>query len=122
MSRFQIAGLAVAAVTLLASNAAFAHAHLKTSVPAANAVLTKAPSEVAIDFSEGLEAKFSSIEVQDAQGKRVDKNDVHTAATDNKHLEVSLPQLAPGTYKVTWHATATDTHKTQGNFDFTISK
>ncbi|RYY11978.1 MAG: copper resistance protein CopC, partial [Alphaproteobacteria bacterium] len=39
---------------------------------------------------------------------------------DNKVLSVEVPTLAPGTYKVIWHATAVDTHKTEGNFSFTV--
>src|ERR1700726_1840904 len=35
-------------------------------------------------------------------------------------LTVSLPKRPAGTYRVSWQAVATDTHRTAGSFDFTI--
>ena len=106
--------------TTAAVGPAFAHAHLRSAAPAVDSTVEAAPSEVAITYSEGVEPKFSTIEVDDAAGKRVDKQNPHTAASDNKVLAVGLPSLSPGTYKVIWHATAVDTHKTEGTFTFTI--
>jgi len=105
---------------LAASTAANAHAELKSSTPAANANLTTAPTEVVIELSEEIEPKFSAIEVKDAKGVRVDKNDPHLASGDAKRLIVSLAPLAPGSYKVDWKATSVDTHKTHGSFSFKV--
>jgi len=99
--------------------AAQAHAFLKAATPAVGSTVPTAPTAVTIDFTESVEPRFSSITVQDAQGKRVDRNDVHVAGGAT-HLAVGLEPLPPGTYKVTWHATATDTHKTEGSFTFTV--
>jgi methionine-rich copper-binding protein CopC len=57
---------------ILASTSALAHAELKTSSPAANATVHITPAEVALEFTEEIEPKFSSIEVQDPKGTRVD--------------------------------------------------
>ena len=97
-----------------------AHAHLRTATPAVGSAVPASPPEVAITFTEGVEPRFSTIEVQDATGRRVDGGDVHTAPANNKILSVSVPQLAPGPYTVVWHVTAVDTHKTEGKFQFTI--
>src|ERR1700730_6630047 len=35
-------------------------------------------------------------------------------------MTVSLPKGPAGTYRVSWQAVATDTHRTAGSFDFTI--
>jgi len=114
--------LAAAMLALLASPAtAFAHAHLKSASPSPKSVLTVAPKEVSIDFTEDLERKFSTIKVTDASGAQVDQGDVHVGADNARHLTVTLKPLQPGTYSVTWHATATDTHKTDGVFTFTIA-
>lgn len=113
----------LAALTLCAAFAAgpaFAHAHLRSAVPAVDGTVATSPSAVAITYSEGVEPKFSTIEVDDATGKRVDKEDPHTDPKDNKVLSVSVPTLPAGTYKVIWHATAVDTHKTEGTFTFTV--
>ena len=118
----RLACLALAAAFALCGHisAAQAHAHLRTAAPAVGGTIQASPPEVAITFTEGVEPRFSTIEVQDAAGQRVDKNDVHTAPADNKVLSVSVPQLPPGPYTVVWHATAVDTHKTEGTFQFTV--
>lgn len=110
---------AVALVLTLGTGRAHAHAHLRTATPAAESTVA-APAKVAINFTEGVEPRFSTIEVSDAAGKRVDKQDSHTAPSDSKLLSVGLPQLAPGTYTVVWRVTAVDTHKSEGSFKFTV--
>ncbi len=110
------------ALALLASTPALAHAHLDSSAPAADAKLVEPPAEVTLDFSEDIEPKFSTIEVDDAKGARVDRGDVHTAADNAKRLVVSIDELAPGVYNVTWRVTSTDTHKAKGSFSFTIGR
>jgi hypothetical protein len=39
---------------------------------------------------------------------------------NNRVLIIQLPKLPPGTYTVIWHVTSVDTHKTEGNFKFTV--
>jgi copper resistance protein C len=111
---------AVFAAGLTLSAAAFAHAHLISATPPVNSMVPTAPSEVAINYTEGVEPMFSKIEVQDSAGARVDSGTVHTAPDDNKRLIVGVKPLQPGAYTVVWHATAVDTHKTQGTFTFTV--
>jgi copper resistance protein C len=111
----------IAVLLVLGSTQAFAHAELKTTSPAADATLLSAPSEVAVEFSEEFEPKFSTIQVQDSKGARVDKGDVHAAPNNPMQLTVSLRPLPPGTYKVTWRITSTDTHKTNGSFAFKVA-
>ena len=118
MNRSTMLSVAFAAA-LVAAWPAFAHAFLKTAMPAVGSTVA-APKQVVIDFTEGVEPRFSTIEVQDDAGARVDQGGVAIAPGDDKRLMVGLKPLAPGRYKVTWHATATDTHKTQGTFNFTV--
>jgi methionine-rich copper-binding protein CopC len=84
--------------------------------------LPAAPAEVTVTLSEEIEPKFSMIEVRDAKGARVDKNDAHLAPDDAKRLIVSLQPLDPGSYKVNWKVTSVDTHKTHGSFSFKVGK
>ena len=116
----------LAALTALAalafSTPIFAHAHLKSASPASKSTVHKGPTEVSINFTEELEPKFSSIEVKDAAGSRVDKADVHLAPNDPKQLAVSVDQLKPVVYTVIWHATSTDTHKTDGTYTFSVGE
>lgn len=108
-----MAGFAVCA------SQASAHAFLKTASPAVGSTVQQPPTEVVIDFTEGVEPQFSTITVQDASGANVEAGGVHLKDGDT-HLAVGLKPLQAGTYKVVWHATAVDTHKTEGNFTFTV--
>jgi methionine-rich copper-binding protein CopC len=96
-----------------------AHAHLSDSKPAADSTVAK-PTEVSLQFTEALERPFSTVEVRDAAGRRVDDGTLRPS-TDALHLILGLPALQPGIYKVTWHATSVDTHRTEGSFRFTVA-
>jgi methionine-rich copper-binding protein CopC len=100
---------------------ALAHAFLKTVTPAVGGTVQQAPAMVVIDFTEGVEPRFSTITVQDGSGARMDLGDVHLQG-GNQHLVVGLKPLPPGVYKVTWTATAVDTHRIQGDYSFTVGK
>jgi methionine-rich copper-binding protein CopC len=80
-------------------------------------MLTQAPKTVELDFSEALEPAFSATNVSDAAGHDVTAAD---AAVAGNRMSVVLKPLAPGTYKVTWHAVSVDTHRTQGSYEFTV--
>ena len=110
----------LASAGVFAAQAAFAHAYPKTATPAANSTVRAAPSEVAIEFDDELEPKFSTMLVRDAHGARVDDRNPHVAPNDPKHLSVGVKRLAAGRYTVVWHATDTDTHKTEGRYSFTV--
>ena len=120
MNRLRICSL-VGVLSLAGAGTALAHADLASADPPAGATLKTAPTEVSITFTEEVEPKFSTIEVVDAGGKRVDDGKAHTAPDNSKLLSVGLSPLAPGTYKVIWHATSLDdSHKTRSNYVFTV--
>ncbi len=98
---------------------ASAHAVLKTAVPAVGGTVPAAPDQVVIEFTEGIEPRFSSITVQDAAGAPVQAGDAHLQGSDTR-LAIGLKPLPAGSYKVVWHATAVDTHRTEGSFTFTV--
>ena len=116
------ASLLATSFLLISRAPAWAHAHLKAAEPMVGGTVTTAPAAVTITFTEGVEPRFSGIEVTSGQGARVDKSDPHLVAGDNLHLAVDLTPLPPGTYTVHWYATAVDTHKTDGTFQFTVSR
>jgi copper resistance protein C len=107
---------------ILAGHVAAAHALLEQALPPVGGTVAKAPAEVTIEFSETVEPAFSTIAVTDAAGNRVDTGKPQTASGDAKRLAVGVKPLSAGTYTVTWHATSTDTHRTQGHFSFTVAK
>jgi len=120
-TRWVLAG-ALGLSLVLAGHAALAHALLDRATPPVGGTVTTAPAEVAIVFSETVEPAFSSIVVQDAAGKRVDTGKAHIVSGDARQLAVGLKPVPAGTYTVTWHATSTDTHRTQGHFSFTVAR
>ena len=109
----------VAALTLGAAQLALAHAHPTHQVPAAGSAVSTSANEVAIDYDNGIEPAFSSITVTDAAGKPV-TDGKSKVGPNGKHMSVALKPLTPGVYTVTWVAIATDGHRTQGHYTFTV--
>lgn len=105
---------------VVASNAAPAHVFLDHADPRVGSELARSPRQVSVWFTGDVEPAFSTLEVFTADDKQVDNKDTHRDAADKTLLTVSLPDLPAGAYKVIWHATATDTHRTQGSFKFTV--
>jgi copper resistance protein C len=52
----------------------------------------------------------------------VDTGQVTIDPKDPQELHVPLKALAPGEYKVSWHALSVDTHRTVGDFSFTVGR
>jgi methionine-rich copper-binding protein CopC len=100
---------------------AFAHAFLERANPPVGSEIASSPPEITITFTEGVEPLFSSIEVHGANGAAVSSGTPHVAPDNNRVLSVQLPKLPPGIYTVSWHVTSVDTHKTEGNFQFTVT-
>ncbi len=118
MSRRWIAFCAMAGLACGGPRDASAHAFLKHADPPVGASVAAAPAGIGIDFTESVEPAFCAVTVQDSSGARVDRNDLHGSGT---HLAISVRTLPAGTYTVEWHATSTDTHKTQGRYRFTVA-
>ncbi len=99
-----------------------AHAFLQRAEPAVGSTVQTSPSEVRIRFTENIEPAFSSIQVFDPSGKKVDKHDAGLDRSDHALLHVSLPRLGAGIYKVVWRVVSVDTHVTSGSFTFQIGR
>ena len=106
---------------LCLASPALAHAFLQRASPPVGSAVPVSPAAVTITYTEGVEPDFSTIEVDDAHGTRVDKADPHLADGEQTKLSVSLPKLPPGQYTVSWHVTSVDTHKTEGRFNFSVA-
>ena len=99
-----------------------AHAFLQHADPAVGSTVQTSPGEVRIWFTENIEPAFSTVQVFNASGREVDKHDVHVDRSSPAVLNVSLPALEPGTYKVVWRVVSVDTHVTNGNFTFRVAR
>jgi len=100
-------------------SAALAHSTVARSSPAANSTLQNAPREVAILFSERVEASADAIVVQDASGARVDQGNARSE-NNGRGVRTTLKPLAGGTYKVNWKIRSADGHVADGTFTFRV--
>jgi copper resistance protein C len=97
--------------------AAHAHAFLDRANPRVDSTVQSAPRDVSLSFTQNLEPAFSSVQVTDAKGARVDAGNPQISANT---MRIALKSIGPGTYKVHWHALSVDTHKTEGSFSFHV--
>lgn len=98
---------------------AFAHSVLDSSVPAADAS-TPSPDAIELNFSETVDATFSTVTLLGADGAELALGDV--AVSEDKHA-LSVPvtaELASGAYTVKWALVSQDGHRVEGEFVFTV--
>jgi copper transport protein len=100
---------------------ASAHALLRSSTPAGGALLTTAPPEVSITFTEQPDVRLSILHVLDSTGADVTKARARAVPGQPLQLRLPLPQLAKGVYVVTWRVVSrVDGHLTAGSFSFGV--
>jgi copper resistance protein C len=104
-------------LTAVAGAAAQAHAFLDHASPLVGSTVATAPHEVTLTFTQNLEASFSTVEVTDGSGARVDQG---KAQVSGNTMSIGLKALSSGSYKVHWHVLSVDTHTTQGTFTFHV--
>jgi copper resistance protein C len=110
----------VLVASLAGLSPAFAHAFLVKADPSVGSTVATAPARLLMTYTEGLEIPFCAVTVTSASGTAVNGTPQAVPGHRNEML-VPLHITAPGTYRVTWHAVAVDTHHTQGSFRFTVS-
>lgn len=111
---------ALLALAIALSSPASAHTRLERTTPAAGSAVAEAPSQLSLKFSQGIEPAFSQVQVLDPGGKPLATEAVKNDPPDARLLQVSLPRLAPGTYRVRWRVLSVDTHVTEGSFSFEV--
>ena len=114
--------LAILFLSIGGMTAANAHAMLDHAEPAVGGTVNAPPTEVKLWFTEALEPAFSTVQVFDQQGQRVDQQDARPQSSSKaKVLRVALKPLSPGIYKVVWRVVSIDSHVTQGEFTFQVA-
>ena len=74
--------------------------------------------EVTLTFTDTLEAAFSSADVTDSSGVRVDEG---KSQVNGNMIRIALKALSPGSYRVHWRAVSVDTHRSEKSFTFSVS-
>jgi copper transport protein len=113
--------VATGALILATPTAAFAHAVLAGTSPAAGAVVAATPPQVTVRFDEPVAVTPTGIRVYDDQLRRID--DAHAGHVTGRGDTVGvhlLPDLGAGTYTVTYRVISDDSHPVAGRFTFSV--
>jgi len=117
-----VPALVFGAALLAASAPAMAHAHLESAQPAANSKNAEV-AEVRLAFSEAIEPKLSTIQVEDREDRKVVEPEAKPDPADPKVLVLRLfEKLPPGSYKLRWAVVAADGHRMKGDYSFVVSR
>jgi len=112
----------VAGVAVLLTLAALPpkHIELVSSFPAADTVLTKAPSELVLTFNADLDFGRSAATMRSPQGTPVKLGDPQTTDDPRQMVVAVTEDLEAGTYMVSWTAAPKDYHGGRGRFRFEV--
>ena len=120
--RLPFRAFAAAALLVAGSPLAWAHAALTKSEPRDRAVLSESPPRIHLQFNERVEAKFSTVSLEDAQGNKTALPTPVASGEDAKGLDVAVPApLADGRYSVKYRVLSQDGHVIERAFAFTIA-
>jgi copper transport protein len=96
--------------------AAWAHALLVQSDPAADALLESAPASVTLIFSEPVTPAGAGVRVFAPSGRQV----AAAVTARGSVLTADVQSTEAGTYVVSWQVFAADTHPSRGAFRFVV--
>jgi len=110
--------LLLGAATLTMAGFAHADAHLASSVPADNSVISHAPSQISLNFSAPI--RITALSLQRHGEKEPKRIEVSAEAPANE-IDIPVTQLGPGAYTLNWRGIGGDNHEASGTVRFTIS-
>lgn len=120
-ARFSILSLASILFTFIlagASPSAFAHTHLHSSTPAAEAELSAAPEQLTLVFDGEVNLVRLNLE-QDGKGEVTLA--FKPSAQKAVEFAIPLPALENGRYTARWAAIGEDGHLVQGSIPFSVN-
>jgi methionine-rich copper-binding protein CopC len=100
--------------------AALSHAFLDAAAPLVGGTVAASPKEIRLSFTEAIEPRFSGIDLVTDDGRTIATGQATVDPGDDKQLVLPLRPLAPGRYRVRWHVVSVDTHRTEGEYSFTV--
>ena len=101
---------------VLAIPPAAAHSELRQSLPAAGAVLMRAPEKIELHFNERVQ--LTALRLYRVGGEEIPlpRRSIRAASTE----VIPLPLLAPGAYRAEWRIISADGHPAGGVIPFRI--
>jgi hypothetical protein len=118
--RRSTASVPLAGVLLMLPAAASAHAGLASSDPAADAVLSRPPTEVVLTFTGELDPAGSAFTVTDEGGGMVGEGEVDLQVAERNVLRGGVTIDVAGPFEVRWTALSSDGHPEEGTFEFQV--
>jgi len=118
MAKRRIPGAACVLGTLLLLPAiAFAHAHLLSSTPAANATVHGPEVAFELHYNSRVDGRHSvlTLVMSDGRTEPLGLDKQSSEANLNAHVK-----LKPGSYTLRWQALSTDGHITRGEIPFSV--
>ncbi len=112
--RVAIAGF----LLVISASASLARPLLDHASPGPGSSVLRAPSQIALSFTERLLPSRSDAVVRSATGAVVSSG--KTRLIENREMQVPVNSLPPGKYKVEWFATSTESRSNQGSFTFVV--
>lgn len=116
----RLALAAIACALVAAPDAVHAHARLLEADPSPRSTNSAAPATIRLRFSERVEPRFAAVSIVDARGQATVLAPVIASADDPKRIEVPVPPLQPGTYRVRYRVVSVDGHVIEADFAFTL--
>ena len=108
-------------VVLLSAGPASAHAQLEGGSLFDGQVVDVGPEELFLDFNESVTSPRGGLRVFNGAGERVDEGGTYQTDDAPDIVRVDLqPDLAEGTYAVTYRVTSADGHPVNGAFVFSV--
>ncbi|MEO2107610.1 MAG: copper resistance protein CopC, partial [Actinomycetota bacterium] len=115
------AGVLACLVMVVLATPASAHAVLEGGSVFDGQVLDTPPEELFLDFNEAVVSPRGGLRIFGSDGERVDEGGTFQTDDAPDIVRVALqPDLADGTYAVTYRVTSADGHPVNGAFVFSV--
>jgi methionine-rich copper-binding protein CopC len=104
--------------TVAAAAPAAAHSELRGSVPAAGAALDCAPTQIELQFNEGVQ--LTALRLHRVDGAEIDlpRRPIREARAEI----IALPPLEPGDFRAEWRIISADGHAVGGVIPFSVAR
>ncbi len=120
MTRVATAVALIGLVVAVFAGTAGAHAVLENASPGPNTTLDRPPRQIALSFSESVDARSDDIRLFDRSMNQVDIGSTHHPGGDRTRLVATVPRVGQGLYTVAWRTISADSHPIQGAYTFGI--
>ncbi|UXR82261.1 copper resistance protein CopC/CopD [Staphylococcus sp. IVB6214] len=100
-------------------NVASAHVSLENHQPMQDEVVSNAPDEIKLKFSDPVNVRYTEVQLYNDKGHQVEQ--LHSDQTGYSDTVIfRTQQYDEGTYAVKWQAVSPDGHEVSGQYQFSI--